>query len=330
MATIAVIARGNNPFATTLAQALRQLRANLECNLLEPRNPSLAGSAGCVFVPSLLDRSGMLPDLPEAEAVFQQAEKFEGRQFIVLSSALIYSTGPGRLSMVSEDYSGGGAQSHSIAVQWKSLEALALQYLQGRARLTILRPTTVLPSPALLSRRLLRWPTLTLPGHDPVVQFLRPTDLAEAVLCALDHNGEGIFNVAPDDVVPLHIAVRVSGNRRLPIPRTLQRLAVRSESLDYLRYPWTVSNKKIRQELGFQSPKWSVMAVPRRNAPRTVILPRPSFDEFGMDRSYIEVFGRTLFRFLSNWYWRIETKGLEHVPQQGRAILVGTHRGFMP
>src|SRR5215510_480893 len=163
MATIAVIARGDNPFATTLAQALRQLRPNLECNLLEPQNLSLADSASCVFVPSLLDGSGLLPDLKEAETVFQQAKKFEGRQFIVLSSALIYGTGSRRQSMVSEDYSAGGAQSHSIASQWKSLEALACQYLRGHARLTILRPTTVLPSPALLSRRLLRRPALTLP-----------------------------------------------------------------------------------------------------------------------------------------------------------------------
>jgi 1-acyl-sn-glycerol-3-phosphate acyltransferase len=29
-------------------------------------------------------------------------------------------------------------------------------------------------------------------------------------------------------------------------------------------------------------------------------------------------------------YWRIEARGLEHVPHHGRAVLVGIHRGFMP
>jgi len=29
-------------------------------------------------------------------------------------------------------------------------------------------------------------------------------------------------------------------------------------------------------------------------------------------------------------YWRIEATGLDHIPRQGRAVLVGTHRGFMP
>ena len=56
--------------------------------------------------------------------------------------------------------------------------------------------------------------------------------------------------------------------------------------------------------------------------------PQPHLD--GMDRDYIERWSKTLFNFLCRYYWRIETRGLENVPQQGRAILVGTHRGFMP
>src|ERR1051326_8153290 len=39
---------------------------------------------------------------------------------------------------------------------------------------------------------------------------------------------------------------------------------------------------------------------------------------------------RFLFKFLANHYWRIETTGLEHLPREGRAVLVGNHRGFMP
>jgi len=60
------------------------------------------------------------------------------------------------------------------------------------------------------------------------------------------------------------------------------------------------------------------------------VAPEPHFDEFGMDRDYIKFYGKTLFKFLCDYYWRIETKGLENVPQNGPGILVGTHRGFMP
>jgi 1-acyl-sn-glycerol-3-phosphate acyltransferase len=49
-----------------------------------------------------------------------------------------------------------------------------------------------------------------------------------------------------------------------------------------------------------------------------------------MDKEYIAAFGRTLFRFLHDYYWRIEIKGLEHVPRQGPGVLTGMHRGWMP
>ena len=49
-----------------------------------------------------------------------------------------------------------------------------------------------------------------------------------------------------------------------------------------------------------------------------------------MDRDYIAAFGRLLLDFLRRFYWRVEVSGLERVPSRGRAILAGTHRGFMP
>ena len=56
----------------------------------------------------------------------------------------------------------------------------------------------------------------------------------------------------------------------------------------------------------------------------------PDRDEFGIDPEYIRFYGKTLFSFLSDFYWRIETQGLEHIPRKGRAVLVGPHRGFIP
>ena len=58
--------------------------------------------------------------------------------------------------------------------------------------------------------------------------------------------------------------------------------------------------------------------------------PEPEFDEFGMDREYINFYSKILFKFLHDYYWRIEAKGLEHVPREGRGVLAGMHRGFMP
>ena len=49
-----------------------------------------------------------------------------------------------------------------------------------------------------------------------------------------------------------------------------------------------------------------------------------------IDRKYIDRWSRTLFHFLEKHYWRIEVKGLDQIPLTGPAILVGTHRGFVP
>ncbi|HYL93505.1 MAG TPA: lysophospholipid acyltransferase family protein, partial [Alphaproteobacteria bacterium] len=56
----------------------------------------------------------------------------------------------------------------------------------------------------------------------------------------------------------------------------------------------------------------------------------PQFDDPGMDKEFIQSCGRGLFKFLCNHYWRIEVKGLEHIPRTGRGVLVGMHRGFIP
>ena len=340
MARIALIAQSNNRWASSLLQALGQARTAHECCFAELSSfcnsvDASGPEASYVYAPSFIDREGMMPDLSEAERVFQRSAGLRPKKLVLLSSALIYGTGPWRLGLVSEDYIAGNYRGDQICRGWRSLEAMAGQYLQGNLPLTILRPTTVLPSPSLLSRRLMRRLALTLPGHDPTLQLLSLSDLAEALLCALEQDKPGVFNVAPDAVLPLHVAVHTASSYRIPLPRTLQRLFRRSDALNYLRYPWTISNKKIKQELGFAPRKSSIAAVfamemNGRQRSRSIPSPEPMFDDFGMDKNYIQSHGKTLFKFLCDRYWRIEVKGLEHVPRQGPAILVGMHRGFMP
>jgi 1-acyl-sn-glycerol-3-phosphate acyltransferase len=163
------------------------------------------------------------------------------------------------------------------------------------------------------------------------LQLLSLSDLAEAIRCAIEKDVPGVFNVAPDGTVPLHAAIALAGGLRLPIPRTLQRLVKRTEIIEHLRYPWTVSNEKIKRELGFHPSKSSATALRELRHPnRARAEPEPQFDEFGMDPGYINFYSKTLFRFLHDYYWRIETEGLEHIPRRGRGMLLGMHRGFMP
>lgn len=342
MSEIELIASSGNPLAISLLHALRQATTP---DAVTVRTPEDAGDdlANFLYVPGAADRDGMSPDLSEAQRVFKQRARVGDKRFILLSSALIYGTGPARQSMVKEDYVRYRNCQARICNSWRSLEAMAHEFIEEKS-LIILRPAIVLPSLGVLSRRLMRRLTLTLPGRNPVVQIVSPSDVAHAVLCALAsnhsannhtannrsvNNRSGVFNVAPDGAVPLHAAIRMAGNHRLPLPRTLQRLIRKSETLDYLRYPWTISNHTIKEQLGFV-PKNSSVAALIENPRHSTGVPERTFDDFGMDEDFIRSCGRTLFRFLADFYWRIEARGMEYIPRNGRALLVGTHRGFMP
>lgn len=332
---IAIIGADDNAFADSVFHALRaRTEAGGICFLkLHTEFCTVARRSNmekCIYVPRCNDRYGLVPDLAEAENLFRCLAKLGEFKFVLLSSALVYGIGFDRQSFATEEYLCPGNGEEQIGEQWRLLEEAGQRYLAD-ARLTILRPAAVVPSPTLFSRVLSSRLVHTLAGHDPTMQFLSLSDLAEAIACALKQDATGVFNIAPQKTVPLHAAVRIAGGHRAPIPRTLQRLTIPSRFLDYLRYPWTVSVEKAEKELGFTASKSSVAALSAlRNGSSGHSSEEPQFDAFGMDKNYIRFYGKTLFRFLSDFYWRIEVKGLEHVPREGRGVLAGMHRGFMP
>ncbi|WP_245860790.1 lysophospholipid acyltransferase family protein [Candidatus Chloroploca asiatica] len=52
-------------------------------------------------------------------------------------------------------------------------------------------------------------------------------------------------------------------------------------------------------------------------------------DAYGMDREIIDLVRPSLM-FLYRTWWRVSVEGLEHVPAEGRALLVGNHSGVLP
>jgi 1-acyl-sn-glycerol-3-phosphate acyltransferase/nucleoside-diphosphate-sugar epimerase len=308
-----------------------------------------------VYSPPPAARRRSAPDLADAEAVFKECARAGVKHFVLLSSAAIYGASHHNIGFLQESRVLMRQDKPTTSNRWLELESLAAFYLGGypETRLVILRPApTPVPGGEDYFSLLLRGPlSVTLPGHDPTLQLLGAEDLASAVCRAVEGEARGVYNVAPDGVVPLRAALRLAGAKRLPVPRTLQRLARTAlaraglchpvEQLDYVRYSWTVSNRKIKSELGF---------APRRTSAEVVSEFRPSengnghageparrepirteeFDDFGMDKGYIDAYGRMLFQFLHDRYWRVEVEGLKNVPAKGRAVLVGVHRGFMP
>ena len=327
-APIAVVASSGNPLAIRLLEALRNT-AGHRCSP-EFRTPECVERppANCLYVPAAAIPAGMAPDLDEARRVFQTIERHRFRKLILLSSALVYGTGPARQGLAAEDYSQGHEQPH-ITCAWRALEEMA--QASAPERLVVLRVPTLLDASSLPALRLQRRFTLTLPGRNPMIQVLSLSDLARAVMAVADLDVTGVFNVAPDGAVPFNSAIRIAGSVSLPLPHTLQRLFHARESLDFLRHSSTISNRKMKERLAMTPLKSSVdTLLAYRHSLHATTTPSQDFDAFGMNEEFIRRCGRTWFRFLSDYYWRIEAQGLDHIPRQGRAVLVGTHRGFIP
>lgn len=49
-------------------------------------------------------------------------------------------------------------------------------------------------------------------------------------------------------------------------------------------------------------------------------------DEWGLDREFLEAVA-PFFQFMYEKYWRVETSGIENIPNDGRALLVANHSG---
>ncbi len=52
-------------------------------------------------------------------------------------------------------------------------------------------------------------------------------------------------------------------------------------------------------------------------------------DEWGLDWEIVQML-EPFFRFMYKSYWQVETTGLEHIPAEGRALLVSNHSGQLP
>ena len=180
-------------------------------------------------------------------------------------------------------------------------------------------------------------------GYDPRVQFVDLNDAASAMVAAAESDVSGVFNIAGEGCVEFRRALKAAVPFRIPVPRVLQR-PVRNlldsmgrgrspdESVDLIRYNWTVSSDKARRELGFRPSSTSPEALKRmlaeegRGRPDRIA---DRCDEFGLDPQYLETWS-FWFDFLRKVYWRVETEGLENIPRQGSALVAANHRGFMP
>ena len=302
--------------------------------------PALAGVDVLVWSPLPARHMTIGPDLDAAREACARLASVPLRQLVLIGSAAVYGPNHQHAGLLHEQTFLASGRN-SIADAWQEVERLAGQVGAHSGAtptaLTVLRPAAVLDGVDYFSQLFTGRVAITYPGHDPTLQLLSPRDLAAAVVAVIDR-GAGVFNVAPKAGIPLKAALRVAGVARLPLGRLVQNavrtvasgasLAAPPDQLGYIRYSWTVSGARLASLHGWTPQRTSEQAIAEHTG-RATAAPG-EYDEFGMDAPYIRRYCGHLFRWLHDRYWRVELAGIEHIPTEGRGVLVGMHRGFMP
>jgi UDP-glucose 4-epimerase len=189
------------------------------------------------------------------------------RNVIVFSTYHVYGAHQHNHLQITEDDPLRASQLFSElsdAVELDNASQIFLLRHRDDVRTVILRPANVI-GPLIQNQiaRLLRaryCPVLL--GYDPMMQFVHESDVAEALILALQSDRAGIYNVAGEGVIPWSHAVRVAGATPLPIPHAIAYPAFALASkmvvhhfprhlIDYFRYPTLVSDEAFRKDMGY-------------------------------------------------------------------------------
>jgi len=310
---------------------LSKVESALESALLDGAGEAME-SAGVRLVLPELAPGGLRPAVTATTERARAALTPGARRLVLLSSTAIGGAGPHHPGLVDEETPILRGSPRGIATDWRELELAVARLATDRGTaLSVLRtPSIVAPgAPGLFDR--MRAGARAPWGRNPPLQLLAADDLAAALGTVARAGADGTFHVVPRATILLRTALATARSRATM--RSADR-ARDPEERAFLAHPWTASGDRLREATGFGARRSSAEALAAALDPDDPAgvpgagLPDP--DPFGMDVEKIRRLGDGPFGFLHDRWWRIEVEGLEHVPEEGPAILVGVHRGFVP
>lgn len=144
---------------------------------------------------------------------------------VLTSTTDVYGARPDNPNYLSEDHPRRGGRTSPFIRDKIEVEDQFWQYSQlkpGRMT-TILRMATLLgPTVENFKTHYLQMSIIpTVMGFDPLVQFLHENDMVRAVIRALTHPTNGVFNIAGSGVLPLSRVLRIVGRPTVPVPTPL-------------------------------------------------------------------------------------------------------------
>ncbi len=265
-----VIAIDNKPIIgihPKLIAAQIDINASLDSLFLDNQVDTIIHLA--FVIQQLRDRSASIKaNIEGTYNLLSAVEKTGVKKLIYLSSSTVYGALPDNLDFLTENDTPRPSREFHYAWDKRKAE-IALEKSQGLSNgieISILRSSIVMgPNAQNSITDSLSNPFLIgIRGSNPQLQFTHESDLVEIIWQFIAESHTGIYNIAgPGSIAWSEVAKR-SGTKMIWLsPRIaygiltmLWKLRVQnkanSSGLDYIRWPWLVSTKKIEDQLKYR------------------------------------------------------------------------------
>jgi len=249
----------------------------VQCDICDPTLPETIRDFGAdtiihaafVVTPLHDTRETRRVNVEGTRNVLRAAATAGPARLMVMSSATAYGAWPDNPRPLDEDHPLRARHEFPYAADKVAVEGLLTAFAAEHPAMAVscVRPCIV-GGPAMdnyLGRAMFDSRFMVqLSGHDQPYQLLHEDDLVAAVVAILAGDGRGAFNVAPADAVRVSELGRRRGRRVMRIPFAfcwllvwigwtlrLPRPATPPGYLYFLRYPWVIRSRRLRDELGF-------------------------------------------------------------------------------
>jgi UDP-glucose 4-epimerase len=209
-------------------------------------------------------------DVNGTHATLRAASEAGTKHVLVTSSASAYGAFPDNPKPIAEDWPVRGAPDFSYARHKAEADRVCqLWALEHPERvMTIVRPCIVFGPNVdnFISRAWLKAPFFPLlDGQDEDFQLVHEDDVTSALFLLLDSKAKGAFNLAGGGTMTWRRSAEMIDQKVREVSlKNMKRFAgamwklhapnaeAPAGNLDFLRYPWVVSNEKLKSETGWQ------------------------------------------------------------------------------
>jgi UDP-glucose 4-epimerase len=189
------------------------------------------------------------------------------RRVVVLSSSYVYGALPENPYFMDEEYPLSASRNSPDIRDLVEVDTLttAFMWKNPDMQVAILRPVPILGQyvTTAIATYLRMARVITMMGFNPMMQFIHEQDLTEALALSVERGVRGVFNVVGPGEVPLHLAIRETGGRALPLPEFVARPLIGRlfrfglypfppGSIDFIKFTCTIDGSRFHDETDFR------------------------------------------------------------------------------